>query len=93
MTRAEQIKALEAKKSQINAQINHLKINPLIAFGKRLGKSFSHSVQKHSFSNWKKNYMVLNRQDYELERRTAGQMMSRARDAKLRANNLKTNLR
>ena len=87
MSKENQIKKLEAQRDRIENQLSGLKSNRLITIGKRWGRKLAHKFHKHSFSEWKKNYVVLRRSDYVQLKRQVGFYQAKYRDAMLRNNN------
>ena len=87
MDKKSQIKKLEAQRDKIEDHLNSLKSNHFITIGKRWGRTLAHKFHKHSFSEWKKNYIVLDRADYNQLKHQIGFYQAKYRDAMLRNNN------
>ena len=91
MNKQAEVEKLEEQKEKLESQINDLKGNRFVQIGKRWGHKLAHKFHKHSFSEWKKNYVVLKRQDYHQLKTEIGFYQAKYRDAMLRSNNRNTN--
>ncbi|QBP17794.1 hypothetical protein [Acetilactobacillus jinshanensis] len=100
MDKKAELQKLEAQKNKLEDQISKLEGNKFVAKGTKLGKKLFSEFKKmhkhmhnHGFAEWKKNYVVLKREDYKQLKTSIGFYKAKYRDAMLRANNLHTNLR
>ena len=91
-----QIQKLEDEQQKLNEQLKNLKGHHFVRMGKHFGKKLfhqvHHQVHRHGFAEWKQNYVVVKRSDYQMWKRSAGCRAGQHRDAALRNNNLQTRL-
>ena len=102
MNEDKQIKELKEQKDKIENQLRNLQGNKLVHLGMKwthkltdqvTRNKFTKQLSKYSFSDWKKNYVVLKRTDYAQLKHEVGFYQAKYRSAMLRSNNRNTPLR
>ncbi|XIF19552.1 MAG: hypothetical protein AJITA_00208 [Acetilactobacillus jinshanensis] len=93
MDKKAELQKLEMQKDKLENKISDLQGNKFVEEAFRKFRKMHKHVHAHSFAEWKKNYVVLKRQDYKQLKTRVGFYKAKYRDAMLRANNLHTNFR